>query len=394
MGVCIAASISALAQAQSNIPFQASMVGRSSLEDALVTPSVSLPEVMITNISPSNGFCPGGNVDIDISAFSISSGNVFTAQLSSASGSFANPKIIGTLGSATSGTINAVIPPTAGAGTHYRIRVVASAPGVTSNDNGTDLTIYAKPTANAIAISPASSLTICAGSSTPFSTPAHPGYQYQWKLNGTNIPGATNDNITASNGGLYAVTVTNDHGCTLTSGTRKLTLDPMPVGTFTVSNAAGGNKKLYANQSVSQYQWHLNGNPISGATNRAYTATMSGNYHVVVTRMICTTVGSPIAITVGTTARTLSSNPELAIQKQATFTIYPNPAATNATILIQDASAGDWDVRIVDVTGRLMEQGRTSAGVEYAFGSALAPGIYTIVVSSGSSRLAQQWVKQ
>lgn len=68
-------------------------------------------------------------------------GNIFTAQLSNSTGSFAVPTIIGTLTSGTSGTINGLIPIGSPAGTAYRIRVISSAPAVTGNDNGQNITI-------------------------------------------------------------------------------------------------------------------------------------------------------------------------------------------------------------------------------------------------------------
>jgi hypothetical protein len=68
-------------------------------------------------------------------------GNIFTAQLSDATGNFLAPTIIGTLTSGTSGTINGLIPIGSPAGTAYRIRVISSAPAVTGNDNGQNITI-------------------------------------------------------------------------------------------------------------------------------------------------------------------------------------------------------------------------------------------------------------
>lgn len=69
-------------------------------------------------------------------------GNIFTAQLSDATGNFLAPTIIGTLTSGTSGTINGLIPIGSPAGTAYRIRVISSTPAVTGNDNGQNITIY------------------------------------------------------------------------------------------------------------------------------------------------------------------------------------------------------------------------------------------------------------
>lgn len=72
---------------------------------------------------------------------SFGGGNVFTAELSDATGSFASPVVIGSVSSTTSGTINASIPSTTPAGNGYRIRVVASSPAISGSDNGSDLII-------------------------------------------------------------------------------------------------------------------------------------------------------------------------------------------------------------------------------------------------------------
>lgn len=69
------------------------------------------------------------------------SGNVFTAELSDATGSFASATAIGSVTATTSGSISATIPATTAAGTGYRIRVVGSNPVVVGSDNGTDLTV-------------------------------------------------------------------------------------------------------------------------------------------------------------------------------------------------------------------------------------------------------------
>jgi hypothetical protein len=62
-------------------------------------------------------------------------GNIFTAQLSDANGSFSSPTSIGTLSGTGSGAITGTIPSVA-AGTGYRIRVVSSNPVVSGSDNG------------------------------------------------------------------------------------------------------------------------------------------------------------------------------------------------------------------------------------------------------------------
>lgn len=66
--------------------------------------------------------------------------NVYTVQLSDASGSFAAPTTIGTRTATTAAAISCTIPAVP-FGTGYRVRIVSSNPVVTSPDNGTNLTI-------------------------------------------------------------------------------------------------------------------------------------------------------------------------------------------------------------------------------------------------------------
>ena len=102
---------------------------------------ISLP-VLITNSINGSPFCSGSSVNIPYSiSCTLNNGNIFTAQLSDASGSFAAPIAIGTLASPTSGTINAIIPSGTSTGTAYRIRVISSDPAIIGSDNGTNISI-------------------------------------------------------------------------------------------------------------------------------------------------------------------------------------------------------------------------------------------------------------
>ena len=89
-------------------------------------------------------FQPEGEVDVTFTATgTFQTGNVFTAQLSDGSGSFASPTPIGTLNGTTAGTIEASLPASVANGSGYRIRVAASAPATLSPDNGSNLSIAA-----------------------------------------------------------------------------------------------------------------------------------------------------------------------------------------------------------------------------------------------------------
>ncbi|MEZ5014256.1 MAG: fibronectin type III domain-containing protein [Chitinophagales bacterium] len=88
-------------------------------------------------------YCPGESINVAYSStgtFGLS--NIFTAQLSDATGGFISPVNIGTLASdAATGVIPSVIPAATTEGTAYRVRVISSTPAITGTDNGADVTI-------------------------------------------------------------------------------------------------------------------------------------------------------------------------------------------------------------------------------------------------------------
>ncbi|MBK8363471.1 MAG: PKD domain-containing protein [Bacteroidetes bacterium] len=68
-------------------------------------------------------------------------GNIFTAELSDSSGSFANVVPIGSLTSISNGTISALIPSNVVNGSGFRIRIVSSSPVTTGANNGSNISI-------------------------------------------------------------------------------------------------------------------------------------------------------------------------------------------------------------------------------------------------------------
>jgi hypothetical protein len=99
--------------------------------------------VTITSPVASATYCAGAavNVNYTISPTAFTTGNVFTAQLSDVTGSFATPVTIGTRTATNAGTIASAIPFTTVTGSLYRIRILSSAPASTSQSNGVNLTI-------------------------------------------------------------------------------------------------------------------------------------------------------------------------------------------------------------------------------------------------------------
>ena len=103
-------------------------------------------QTITTGVIAGSPFCAGANVSVPFTITgTFNAGNVFTAQLSDASGNFGSPVVLGTLTSPNAGTISGTIPPGTLTGTLYRIRVKSSSPVRTGSDNGSDLTVNPQP---------------------------------------------------------------------------------------------------------------------------------------------------------------------------------------------------------------------------------------------------------
>ncbi|GAA4329549.1 PKD-like domain-containing protein [Flaviaesturariibacter amylovorans] len=86
-------------------------------------------------------FCTGTSITVPWTVTqAFAAGNTFTAQLSDANGSFANPTVLGSVNGTGSGAVTVPMP-SVPSGSGYRVRVVASAPEWFTADNGADITI-------------------------------------------------------------------------------------------------------------------------------------------------------------------------------------------------------------------------------------------------------------
>jgi hypothetical protein len=258
----------------------------------------------IVSINPYPNICRGDVVSVSYSApGSFNPGNIFTAQLSNAAGSFATPVTIGTLTSTTGGTINSTIPAAQAAGSGYRMRIVSSNPVSTGADNGTNLSILIQPTAAQAVITAGGSLSICPGGNVGLLVPSVAGLSYQWKLGANNIAGATGNNYMATAAGAYTVAVTNAAGCSRVSAGKTVSVLTAPTATITPSTAqslcATGSVSFTANTGAGlSYNWLMTGSGIPGATNNTYNATAAGNYSVQVTNSNgCSAISSVVSVT-------------------------------------------------------------------------------------------------
>lgn len=161
----------------------------------VLTEAVSAPSIAAATLS-APAVCRGGSVTVNFTTTgSFSAGNVFTAELSDANGSFANPTSLGSITATTAGPITGLTPAGAAAGNNYRVRVVASAPATTGLES------------NAFTIAvPAANPTISYDGRTLTATGTGP---YVWLRNGNPIAGATTATYVPTQIGTYIVGIEN-----------------------------------------------------------------------------------------------------------------------------------------------------------------------------------------
>jgi Metallo-peptidase family M12/Fibronectin type III domain/PKD domain len=179
----------------------------------------------------------------------------------------------------------------------YTVRVSVSTCNVTSNPILVNIT--APPTASAAAAGPVS---FCAGGNVVLNASPASGYNYQWYNGGVPIGAATTASYAATASGNYTVKVFAT-GCESTSAPVAVTVKPSPNATISAAGSLGfclgGSVTLNAPAGAGYtYQWSLDGMPVNGATNAAYTAATAGNYSVTVTENGCSRTSSPVTVTV------------------------------------------------------------------------------------------------
>lgn len=269
----------------------------------------------ITVVQPlASTFCPGSVFDLtyeatgsyNVGGFLVQP-NVFTAQLSDATGDFSSPTVIGQVTAATSGTITVTIPLNAPLGSGYRIRVVSNHPAYIGADNGFDLTIdSAQPIANISADGPTE---FCSGGVVMLNAEPITGI-YQWQLDGGDIDGAVNASLEVTASGNYSLTVTNACGSDVSDAisvtvgeaptyafdqAAYLSCDGSPITISAVDNSG---------QSDLSYEWALNDVVLSGENASSLLAGEAGTYSLTVTNTVtgCGYTADPVTVSINQVA--------------------------------------------------------------------------------------------
>ena len=235
---------------------------------------------------------------------------------------------------------------------------------------------------------------VAAGGNAVFSVSASgsPLLRYQWKWNGLNLSGATNQtllisNVSASNTGLYSVRVWNgvnsvdSQSASLTTA-MLITIVSQPTNQTLVAGSSATFNVVATGAQPLQYQWLFNGAALPGATNAALTlsnvaAAAAGPYLVRVwnafdaqdSAVALLNVLEPVVITAPPGNRTVESGQSVTFSVTALgseplayqwfFENSPINGATNQTFTLSSvtpSSAGSYTVRVSNVVNALVSE--------------------------------------
>lgn len=218
---------------------------------------------------------------------------------------------------------------------------------------------------------------ICPGSSTDvWCNLADDGALYQWFLDGNPITSPTvNDTlITVNTGGDYHVEITgydpSYNPCNTVSNTVQLVVENETVtlnGTGGTTICSGASVDLQSTNisGATQYEWFLNGSSQGTGTNQ-YTASTTGDYHVIVTTANgCNFTSNTVTITAGSdpTANISAASNDICPGETSTLSTSPsagetvqwlesgNPIAGETGNTYVASTAGDYSVEITNSAG-------------------------------------------
>ncbi|MCX7551871.1 gliding motility-associated C-terminal domain-containing protein [Xanthomarina sp. F2636L] len=241
--------------------------------------------------------------------------NQFKIELSDADGSFASPTVVytSTAGAITTSpaTLNFALP-TDTAGESYRLRIKSTAPAATSSGSSTFAAYYKIQDTPFSINNLISTASYCAGGNylltidnpgtglndSPLNYPSLTFKWYRETGPTTSVFVADGESLSVNTPGTYFVET--DYGtCTSDSFSNRVTVSESTTGsTSTIVSSLGnpfcpsGGPTTLTTTSGNSYQWFLDGEAISGATNQTLDTVLSGTYSVSIDLGSCSTTAS------------------------------------------------------------------------------------------------------
>lgn len=154
-------------------------------------------------------------------------------------------------------------------------------------------------------ISANGSTAICTGGSVLLQGYQSTATAYQWRLNGSNIAGATSQNYTATSAGNYDCLITNPCGV-FASNVIAVTSGALPAASIVLNGPASHcpnvSVTFTANTGTGlNYQWRRAFAAISGATSSSYTTANGGYFDCIISNTCGSSTSNGFTITVTST---------------------------------------------------------------------------------------------
>lgn len=239
-------------------------------------------------------------------------------------------------------------------------------------DTSDNVTVRVVPIPSASILPSATQM--CPGDTIRLQANTGSGYTYNWLKDGSSIPGAFSSVLAITDGGTYAVIVSNG-GCARTSAPVTITLHPAPAINLqpaaTQGICSGGHVSFSTPYNATYtYQWERNGTIIPGANTNTYQANVAGIYQVFVGNAVCPRVPSS-RVTVQVIQPGIHIGNDTVICTGGPFSI---PLAVDSTFgqviwstgstahTIQVTAPGTYWVRAMNVCGLQYDTIRVSTG--------------------------------
>ena len=152
---------------------------------------------------------------------------------------------------------------------------------------------------------------------------------------------------------------------------------------------------MVANSVQGTYIWYKDG--ISqNSTGSSFTATMAGEYWVVITKSGCSTESNHIILSCPSLkAKSMETINEIA-NTQNDLTVHPNPTTYFLNVQWTTKNTPQSTIRILNAEGRVVRTLTTKGGVNNQRISldGLAKGLYMLVLKTGSDQQVSKFVIQ
>jgi hypothetical protein len=307
----------------------------------IVNPNPAMPTI---SASGATIFCQGGNVQLTSSA---STGNLWSTNSQNQTITVTNAD-------------------------NYFV-TITDANGCSATSNTISVTVNQLPDVPIITAN--GPVTFCEGEDVTLTSSNANGFAW------TN--GANTQAITVSNSGIYAVTVTDQNGCSNNSANTTVTSNPLPNAV--ASLAANGISINATPVGGATYKWIncATNTIVAGQTTTNFAPTQNGSYAVIVTTQAgCADTSNCVSVSKLSIAE-LNSND---------FTIYPNPAQNEINVQFNQGTTPNYLLQLMDLNGRIISRFEVKNNIEKINTKDLDRGVYLILIQNNLGMTVQKIV--